>query len=44
MRNLTKLLGSGLIALGLMGAAPATADVGDAIIARGELQIGSAHD
>ncbi len=39
MRNLTKLLGSGLIALGLMAAAPASADVVDDIISRGELRV-----
>ncbi|MHA1527394.1 MAG: transporter substrate-binding domain-containing protein, partial [Alphaproteobacteria bacterium] len=41
MRNLTKLLGSGLITLGLIAAAPATAsaDVVDDIIARGELRV-----
>ena len=41
MRNLTGLLGSGLIALGLMAAAPSTAsaDVVDDIIKRGELRV-----
>ena len=41
MRNLTRLMGSGLIALGLMAAAPTTAsaDVVDDIIKRGELRV-----
>ena len=39
MKNLTRLLGSGLIALGLAAVAPASADVVDDIIARGELRV-----
>ena len=39
MRNLTRLMGSGLIAFGLMAVAPASADVVDDIIARGELRV-----